>query len=189
MLRNNPFTLASVVTLKELDYEKALKLKEFLDDLTGYSSDLRRKYDDDLLVKFQARRDDNDKRKKREAELDKLITLWINGGHLTAGMVVKMKGCRNGRGLRQVLSIKNGMVECRQIIIRRFPAPHGYYSRVEESLGQITTHLSNKIQSVKVDGGFIPIREIVEAYRDKLDRDRKHDEAREAARKEIDPNE
>jgi hypothetical protein len=180
MKRNYPaFNDYSIITLGKLTYDDAIALGQWIEDQTrsfAYgdkpAGKLRAQHDAELKIKWERDAEENDRRKKRQAELDKLITLWIMGGHLTAGMVVKMKGCRDRKGLRQVLSVKNGNVECRQI----FPAVRravrhkvGCYEIIRpESLGQITTHFSNKIQAVKIGDKFVPIRKIVEANQEYL---------------------
>ena len=184
MTRNYP-RIDGVIDLNKVTYDDAIALIKWCVDQTrsysgweGKEGRLHIQHAAEQKVKWKRDAEDNEKRKKRQAELDKLVTIWIYGGGLVAGDIVKMKGCRDRQGIRQVLTVDRtgGNVECRQI----FPA---LYQRNKdkvlvcirkESLGQITNHFTNKIQSVKCGDKFIPIRQIVEDHENKIKR---HDAA------------
>ena len=101
-----------------------------------------------------------------------MVEEWLEAGQLKPGTYVKMKGCRDRHGIRIVLSVKladRSVIECRQVKTGRrwvwnSQGPgKGHLS--EETLGQITEHLSDKLSQVKCGAVWYPIRSLVESYK------------------------
>ena len=140
---NNP-----VVYISTLDYDGALALKEYLNDLTHYNGKLHKKY-------------------MEEAQFYKKLVVWVLG-NLKEGTYLKMKGCRDGNGIRIFMNFTGDKLlaydeldhdkpklVCRQVLISRWD------KKQKESLGQITEHYIDKITQIKINGVWTPIRSIV----------------------------
>lgn len=100
----------------------------------------------------------SDSRKKREEELRPRLFKFVYN-HLKPGMRIWVKGCRDGQGYREVLSVKylnqhrDPSIECRQVhLSRKYKDGKwkgvGTEFVVVETLGQITEHYFDKIIGV-----------------------------------------
>lgn len=177
MSNTNPFTSTSVVSLQGLTYELAEKLIQFLNqEIAAYPIEgrLYKQRAAEEKLEQAIRNRDNDARKERERILAQMIENWVVGGECKPGTYLKMKGCRDGKGIRLVMSVKTprgsrcSVIECRQVNFGRGPN-----NSVVESLGQITEHMSDKITQVRIDNGlsskWFSIRCVVEGHRDRCE--------------------
>jgi hypothetical protein len=86
---------------------------------------------------------------KVEASLRKL---------LKPGMRLKMKGCKDGRGLREFIRWDGSNLVCWQILRHR-----AWDSKTwrEEKTNQVTTHMPDKVQELYIDGTAMKVRSIL----------------------------
>jgi hypothetical protein len=137
----NHYTEDSVVQLNSLDYDNVEALKNWCIDANRYGGV----------------RETNHRKQLAEARAPKILA-WLKD-HLQPGMKLKMKGCRDGHGLRQFIRWdRYGNLVCWQINIGR-KWTRGYIKVPEEVGTQVTTHMPDKVVKVwveKVDG-FSPV--------------------------------
>lgn len=91
-----------------------------------------------------------EQRRKAQAELNPLIEQWVEN-NVRPGMFLKMKGTRDGHGIREVLSVKkkygrHPVLVCHQI------QPPSRHTDWELEVQQITEHDFNKVM-----GTIIPL--------------------------------
>jgi hypothetical protein len=124
---------------------------------------------DELYVSYKARQEAEaaarrvaaEKQAAKAAELAAKVEKWAEA-NLKPGMRVKMAGCRDGNGIRDVLRIfPGGTVECRQVLLRRSWNRDAKAFDVSESLGGITTHSPSKIRGVLWRGKWVKIGDLL----------------------------
>lgn len=80
---------------------------------------------------------------------------------LKPGMKLKMKGCKDGSGIRQFIEWnKSDSLVCWQIKLQRQRIANGYF-RSEERTNQVTTHMPDKVTQIFVDGRPVPIKNFI----------------------------
>lgn len=102
-----------------------------------------------------------DRRKAQEekqAEDDRILIALKTT--LKPGMKLKMKGCKDGSGIREFIRFDGGNLVCWQIKVQRQRIANGYY-RSEERTNQVTTHMADKVQEIYVDGTGLKIKSIL----------------------------
>ena len=172
MKRNySTFNESTTVELGKLTFNDALELIDWLKGETEWNDGrLTHQHRAEEAEEMVRRTRENSARLLREAELHTMVEEWLEACQLKPGTYVKMKGCRDGRGIRIVLSVKfrkddRSIIECRQVKTgRKWLGGPGNARMEEETLGQITKHLSDKISQVKVGEVWYPIRPLVEAF-------------------------
>jgi hypothetical protein len=164
------FHSASVVDLGELTYDTALELQEFIERQTKYGEgELWKAKDEQDKIERKKREESDAKRKELERVFLPKLEKWLIQ-KATVGTRFKMKGCRDGDGIRELISRPNAdregyriSLECRQV----FPSRKQWngvgrpLTTIKESYGQITQHMSDKVTAVLVDGQWVPIRQVV----------------------------
>lgn len=153
-----------------------MNLKEITDQLRGATHDK-------LLVLADWCRSEATKRdpsrlkeladlaKWQEQRRLKLIEEENNANRLVAslkaflkpGMKLKMRGCKDGTGIREFIKWDGNSLVCWQIIRRRsFVAGNPRAPRVEEfNTNQVTTHMANKVQEIYVNGTGLCVKSIL----------------------------
>lgn len=157
-MKTPKFNQFSVVDLSTITYDDAYTLILFLQEETRYGCGRLWKLKDAAdKIKQEADRVKKAIKQARMADFMPKLEKWVVD-NLKPGVRVKMKGCRDRHGIRDVLSIKTDgwnkrvSIECRQVSIDR----HG-----NETLQGITTHYCEKLLAVFMDGKKIPVRQLV----------------------------
>lgn len=105
------------------------------------------------MVKYQAEQD------RKNAEERALVVKLKR--FLKPGMKLKMRGCKDGLGLREFIKWdQNDNLVCWQLQVTRQRVANGY-SRFEERTNQVTTHMANKVSRIFVDGTGIQVKSIL----------------------------
>lgn len=141
-------------TFKELSYPELEKLRQ---QISAHMQTIYHAWAQSEQQKYQRNcRRYHEKKLIFEKEiLPKIKEYLVN--NLKEGAIIKVKGARDGKGLRQFLSFCDNGIECRQISIQKMLT-----GAVIESLGQITQHMFDKVTHVKKDGKFIKIRDLID---------------------------
>lgn len=107
----------------------------------------------DRWTKYQAEQD------RKDAENRALVVKLKK--FLKPGMKLKMKGCKDGLGLREFIrwDERDNLV-CWQIQVLRQRVANGY-SRSEERTNQVTTHMADKVQRIYVNGTGLQVKSIL----------------------------
>jgi len=106
------------------------------------------------MAKYQAEQD------RKNAENRVLIVKLKR--FLKPGMTLKMRGCKDGQGIREFISWDtNDNLVCWQIKVVRQRVANGY-SRSEERTNQVTTHMANKVSRIFVNGTALQVKSILE---------------------------
>ena len=120
----------------------------------------------------QQARAKQERRKQQEQAWEPLMVNWCKD-NLSVGDIVKMRGCRDGHGLREILELdynaKYGAIHCNQLRVNRWRRGASYVDLKDDgrpyTIG-VTDHMWNKVThivNVSDDGqAFLtPIKEIV----------------------------
>lgn len=91
----------------------------------------------------------------RDAKTNRLVTALKKV--LKPGVTLKMKGCKDGAGIREFIRWDNSNnLVCWQIRRRRLP--RGWE---DTKTNQVTTHMPDKVQEIYVDGTALQIKSIL----------------------------
>lgn len=90
-------------------------------------------------------------------------------GVLKPGMKLKMKGCKDGKGIREFIKWDdNDNLVCWQIVLKRQynqtgRREGGIFSITETKTNQVTTHMADKVQMIQyVAGGqLVPLSKLI----------------------------
>lgn len=151
-----------------LSYEQLDELKELI---KSRQNKLYPEYANRIQKDYQELRLRREKKQKefRENLLPKIKEYLIK--NLVPGQsIIKVKGARDGKGIRLFLLFKHEKssqpqdmyLECRQI--SQFNSWNKFsesFSVLHEKLGQITEHMIDKVTHIKIDGKFVPIKELI----------------------------
>lgn len=93
------------------------------------------------------------------------LKTWVET-HLKPGDRLKMKGCKDGEGIREFIRIDTSYgayrIRCLQILRtkRRMPGDVGW--TIVEEEGQNTLHLIDKLTHVEIGGKWVKVKELPE---------------------------
>lgn len=104
----------------------------------------------------QAKREQAEREAHNRIWFPRLKT-WIDA-NLKKGMRVRMRGCRDGVGLREVFDIHDETIQCIQLNERK----NWNTGNIKTTVGGMTTHHFSKIRMVLIDNQWVKIEEIVE---------------------------
>jgi len=82
------------------------------------------------------------------------------------GMRLKMKGCKDGKGLREFIKWgENDNLVCWQIFVsRRWSPSSNKFSHSETNTNAVTTHMADKVQMVQLHDQLIPISKLISQH-------------------------
>ena len=81
---------------------------------------------------------------------------------LKPGMMLKMKGCKDGLGLREFIRWEDDNLVCWQLSRRREWNPNTkLFTYKEERTNQVTTHMADKVSRVFINGTGLLIKSIL----------------------------
>jgi hypothetical protein len=97
------------------------------------------------------------KRKNDARESERAALVGVFKAKLVPGMLLKMRGCRDGGGLREFIKWDGDKVVCWQVVSRRWwkatgRGDSGSYVTTFENTHQATTHMVDKIAGVYITG-------------------------------------
>lgn len=141
--------------LRDVTHDKLLELTNWCQSEATKRDPVKIAFEKALaesMVKYQAEQD------QREDE-DRALVVKLKR-LLKPGMKLKMRGCKDGLGLREFIKWENDHLMCWQIIRGRRGVP-GHIVTFENKTNQVTTHMPNKVQEIYVDGTGIKIKSIL----------------------------
>lgn len=157
-------------SLKDIGYEDAMAVKAWLNDKTSFGGSLWNEYQEDLAEKRRQSEIRSKEEAKKKSNLLPKIERWLDN-NARVGMRFKMKGCKDGSGIRELLTVdfKNRgthdqlTLECRQVFPenRRWQGVGRVFKTIPERLGQVTQHMSDKVVNVQINGLWIPVKNLV----------------------------
>lgn len=148
----------------DTSFLKNLSFNELTDLLREAEQVAREKNPDNIrLAKRQA---EEWAKQKREDELHEQKILRIVcrlKSFLKPGMLLKMKGCKDGKGLREFIKWdSHDNLVCWQISISRQWSPKAdkFLSR-EVNTNVVTTHMADKVQMIQLHDQLIPLNKLI----------------------------
>lgn len=141
----------------------ANEIRKAIEQKEAELKSLRSMLQDAERVDYRRQRASYDERKQRKAKELPAVAQWA-AENLKPGMRLKMSGTRDGRGVREFMSLRDMSVEGRQVFIRwRGQWVDGKFVQgpSTETLGQITQHHLSKLTHVQVDGQWVRINDLV----------------------------
>ena len=96
-----------------------------------------------------------------ELKLNRLVTGLKT--FLKPGMKLKMRGCKDGTGLREFISwdTSNNLVCWQLQRVRRLDANYRLIGWEETKTNQVTTHMPDKVARIFVDGTGLQVKSII----------------------------
>jgi hypothetical protein len=85
---------------------------------------------------------------------------------VTPGTMLKMRGCKDGNGIREFIRWENDYLVCWQILRRRVwrgkpDGTGGSFVYQDTKSNQVTTHMPDKVARIFVGGKDLPIKNFV----------------------------
>lgn len=102
------------------------------------------------------------KRKNEEKEKARELSYQTLKRVLAPGMLLKMKGCKDGKGLREFIRWDGENLVCWQIVVRRsWVNGAGAMQRVNTNI--VTTHMADKVSAIfgNTSNQLIPMKKIL----------------------------
>lgn len=94
--------------------------------------------------------------RQRSREMDEKVSNWVPL-NVKPGDRIKVRGARDGHGIRIVLGVKPDHLECRQVN----PEYKAFNGVVPESMGCFTTHGFDKVVKVLVGKSWVSVRKLL----------------------------
>lgn len=142
--------------LRDATHDKLLVLADWCQSEATKRDPVKIAYEKKMaesLAKYQAEVD-------RESAEERALIVKLKK-FIKPGMKLKMRGCKDGTGIREFISWDtNDNLVCWQISLQRQRIANGYY-RSEERTNQVTTHMANKVQQIFVDGTGLCVKSIL----------------------------
>lgn len=142
--------------LEELSFTELQKVLRIASDLAHAKNPETIEYNKKMIA-IRAERDRNAavENARNDAILEKLRLV------LKPGMRLKMKGCKDGVGLREFIEFgKNNHLVCWQLLRRRtWNGKVAVYDVARSN--QVTTHMPNKVSWVLIDNVQVPIKNLI----------------------------
>ena len=81
------------------------------------------------------------------------------------GTLLKMRGCKDGQGLREFIKWEGENLVCWQILRRRRLSENYRVIGYEDTkTNQVTVHMPDKVREVIIDGAVVGIKSILKSY-------------------------
>ncbi len=144
------------INITDLSYEE---IRELIPILQKRGDELRPAWYKQQEIEWKKREQVRAIKKKEfeKTTLPKIEKYIIE--NLKEGDIIKVKGARDGKGIRQFLKLVNNKLECRQILTHRSVGykTEGYGVK----LGQITEHQIDKVTHIKINNEFVRITDLI----------------------------